>query len=261
MMKPARRLVCLLAMLTGLGLVCARELRAYELSPADRAAIEGEWLMGRFEEIDARLAVIRDGAIVGTTARDLLPLTLRTLWWRPTANPEQAEVFRRVGQRSDSDAYRALYASLLEGVKARAERGPHAGFQKRDAATPWALSPQLVSSAAKDDWPLLTALVLDRIQRENAGASLFLRSSPLAAFESSEDARVRFPLTTLKNDRVFHYGNRPTSDAEQKRKDLAIETGKRNAILAGVALLLLFLVPYIWVRLLERRRHKPSMGG
>lgn len=250
-----------LALGLGLALTCARKLHAYELSAADRHAIETEWLLGRFHDIDARLAVIRDDVVRDTTARDLFPLAIRTLWWRPTANPDQAERFRRVGLRSGSPAYGALYANLLDGASTRAERGPRKGFQKRDAGTPWALSPQLVTNAAQEDWPLLTALVLDRIQRENAGASLFLRDSPLSAFEDAQEARIRYPLAALKNDRVFHYGNRPASPEEQKRKDLAIETGKRNALLAGLALLILFLVPYIWVRVLERRTRKTTVGG
>ena len=121
---------------------------------AERLAAQQEWLEGRPDRLEQHLGAVAD-AVDG---RALLPFALRDLWWRPIADAA-------LGARC-----RDVAAGTGDPVLADQLRWVLAG-----GGDPY----PTYGVAAWDPWPVLTALVLERQQREAAGARWLPDESPV----------------------------------------------------------------------------------
>lgn len=138
-----------LAALAALGALGPRRAAADPASPEARARAERAFLDGRFDDMDAAVGA-------GTTLADAEPLAVRDLWWRPRAGytpPALAPDDRSLSARR--------LRWLLGDGRSRAEAYPRPGPDETDP------------------YPLLTALVEERLRRETVGADGLPEAHPL----------------------------------------------------------------------------------
>lgn len=149
---PPRRTLAVaaaLVALAALGALVPRPAAAGPASAEARARAERAFLDGRFDDLDAAVGA-------GTTLADAEPIAVRDLWWRPRAGYTPPTVAPDDGSLS---ARRLRW--LLTGGRSRAEAYPQPGPDEMDP------------------YPLLTALVVERMRREDLGADGLPEAHPL----------------------------------------------------------------------------------
>lgn len=207
-----------------------------------RRWVEKEFLLGRIDQpfVDDALWAARDPIA-------LWPLALRDLWWRPTPDPELRHVYEAAAARAPR-ALEPPYRWLLGGG---------------DGAFPGP-DPDL------DPWPVLTALVRDRQQRESRGRRGLPTESPLATLpprgtEGQEQAwwdwwRASF-LADVMHVAFAAEGIRaytPDDEAERTRLDAAARS--RRSIHLGLAGALVVVLGTVAWRLGRRLGPKADDG-
>jgi hypothetical protein len=194
---------------------------------AERLAAQQEWLEGRPDRLEQHLGTVADGV----EARALLPFALRDLWWRPTGDEALGARCRDVA----ADTEDPVLADQLRWVLAGGG-DPYPTY----------------GVAAWDPWPVLTALVLERQQREAVGArwlpdeSPVLRRRVLDAPVAWQDWYARWCAWFYDEVmRTAYEGEDPERvpeayrEADRAQARLAEDVGDRNAWLALLAGLLI----------------------
>jgi hypothetical protein len=151
------RCVALLASVLAVLLAAAPRVRADELPAATRHAVERAWFEGRLGDLDTILAH-------SDPAAAQLPLRLRDAWWR--------------GPLARGAAHGGSHGDL---------RLRRLGWIAAGGPGPW---PMPATASEREPWPLLSALVRDRVRRDRHGAAGLPEHGPLEAYwggESFED--------------------------------------------------------------------------
>jgi len=184
--------------------------RAEEPDAETRRRAEYAFYVGRLWDLDGILG--RPDA--PQAAADRLPLLVRDLWWRGPVVPGEGVAAYPPG---DPDPAHALAQARLAWLGAGG-RGP------------WP-----VDERVQDPYPLLTALVQDRIRRERVGSAGLPDDGPIEAWwianEATVDGRVRevFPLTYGMMVRSYRGDEDPREARELDRE--ARDLRNRNKVL------------------------------
>jgi hypothetical protein len=158
---------------------------------------------------------------------ELLPFAIRSLWWRP--DPRASAAYDAAAAASEG-LTRARYDWLMAPA-------PRGAFPMPDVGE-------------SDPWPMISAIVADRIERERRGLDALLEPGAIERLASILGALPDDQLDDASREALWYldqalnqqsdvaYGVEPTE------QDLADEQGaasirRRNAILAVVSLVLL----------------------
>jgi hypothetical protein len=181
------------------------------LPPEARRGAEQEFLIGRPDLLEDRL----EGA---ETAEDLFPFALRDLWWRGGPDAEVRAGFEAAAAGATGVTARR-YAWLLGGGA-----GPY------PAAT------------GEDPWPVLTALVEERLRRERDGPEGLPGAGPLARLEAPASWApwyTEWRAYVLEDVQASAYGGgeravRAARPEEEAARERARALARRNAWAAAV---------------------------
>ncbi len=188
-----------------------------------RLAAQQEWMEGRPDRIEAHVGDVT----AALDARALLPFALRDLWWRPTGD----EALRARCEAAARTATDEVLADQLRWILA----GGGAPYPRH-------------ADPVQDPWPLLTALVRERRQRETTGArwlpdeSPVLRRRVLDAPVAWQDWYARWCAWFYEERmRTAYEGEDPErvseafAQADEEQARLAEDVRGRNAWLAVLA--------------------------
>ncbi len=216
-------------------LACASAVHAKELPESIRRMADRAFLEGRLDDLDDILTAAEEPI-------DRLPLLVRDTWWRMAG---------RAGvRRAASNAGDALIMKRLEWLKL-------------PEASAWPVP----RDGEADPYPILTALIQDRVRREWKGHEGLPQDGPLKALAGRLDKR-REKRTIWFLDRssshmmsVAYRGVSPHPDqvtADREAEDLRA----RNGLLAALALLGFLLVPTLIAGVAFRgAKADPSQGA
>lgn len=206
----SRRGALLLLLLAATAVAEAPRALAEEgLDASTRRRAELAFFEGRLWDLDGLLA-----ATGGQTDPDHLPILVRDRWWRGHREGARGSI---EPARGDADPAFELFLARLRWLAGGGEG-------------PWP-----VSAAVEDPYPLLTALIQDRIRRERIGSAGLPADGPLEAWwlanEPSVDGPVRevFRVTYGMAVRCYHGDEDLREARELDRK--ARTLGNRNEVL------------------------------
>lgn len=198
--------------------------QADPLPLATRQRAEDAFVLGRPEDLDAILGT-------GTTPVDAEPLAVRDLFWRPT---------REIATWPASDG--SLSSRRIEWLRQEPLRRARGGAWR--AATDY---PMPALPDEKDPYPRLTALVLERLDRERLGAVGLPESSPALA-TGDEDIKA-FLMTTMGPAYRGLRGDEIPEEERDARARLAAMAQRNVRIAAGAIATLLALAAGAFVLL------------
>lgn len=205
----------------------AQGASAEELPEYVHATAEGKFLAGRLQD----LAGVLDKA---STPRDRFPLVLAAHWWRrsPGDLPDAST------QPASLDAKRLLWA-FRGGFEP-----PYPGYGS--------------GGAEEEPYPLLRALIDDRIRRETQGAQGLPEEGPLAAYlQRSEGDRPKNEAWDLRNGMEMMIRNyRGDADpADEFRRDRAARAlHDRNRLLYLTSLAAFMVLSFVGLLIAGRSR-------
>ncbi len=197
--------------------------RADDLPTATRQMAELGMAEGRWEDLEGTLGAAR-------TPRQRLPLEILAQWWR-----------RSPGAAAAPLADDPLTARRLDWV-AQGSQGPYPELREGES----------------DPWPVLTALVQDRLHRERMGVQGLPHAGPLEACAERLDPQTQARTIWFLRDHTrwqmtVSFRQMPPSAAEIKAQVRAEELAARNGWLGLAAIVLLLLATVVWVWWVERR--------
>jgi len=221
-----RCLLPVLLVLLGLAL-CASAAPAAEFAPEARHRAENAFLQGRLRDLDR----ILKGA---ASPLDRFPLWLRDTYWR--SGPRKTPL-----QEGD----RALFQASLAWI--REPEGPHP-----------------LGHGGGDPYPILTALVRDRLRREHRGGLGLPEESPLVVLALRLDPQTEKDETFFLGERSralmgpVYKGVVPDA-ADRKLEAESRRLRGRNERWALISLGLFLLLALVLAREVTRRR--PAAPG
>ncbi len=193
---------------------------AREPSPAVRTSMELAVLEGRARDVATiRKAAKADGPL------GLWPQAVLDLWWRPDPSVQKT--------------YEALVGGDVNGLMGERYRWLFAAPPRGDYPMP--------TDGATDPYPVLSALILDRVHRDRIGLAGLPERSPLNEHREHPNERVAWFANAAENDMArTYYGGLPPRTEDVQLQEKADELEFRNGLLALAMVLLLVLVP-IWI--------------
>lgn len=218
MMRGATTLLVLL----GAWLAASDPVWANEPTQEVRILMELAILEGRAHDVATiRRASKADGPI------GLWPQAVVDLWWRP------------------DPSIRTTYEKLVG--ESMGERTGLMGARYRWllSAPPRAAYP-LPEDGVEDPYPVITALIQERIRRDEIGLEGLPDSSPLYQHRNHPNERMAWFAKESGNHMARTYYGVPPKMDEIRMQEKADELALRNLLLAMATLLLLLLVP-VWI--------------
>lgn len=203
-----------------------------EVSETVRRMAERAFLEGRLGDLDEILA----GA---TSQADRLPVLLRDHWWRPRPGRKPAALQPETGL---DDLARARLAWL----RAPAPKPPYP-----------------TAGGGGDPYPVITALVQDRLRRETRGHEGLPEDGPLEALAGRLDPEERRREIYFLAERTHQqmedaYGGPAPYPGQAEDVAQAAELRSRNGTLAALSLLVFLLLPILLGRFAFRGRGSGS---
>ncbi|MDJ0973820.1 MAG: hypothetical protein QNJ98_05125 [Planctomycetota bacterium] len=228
------RLILVLALLC----LVVPSAHAEELTAEQRHAIVMAYLEGNPTGLRALLPS-------GRNADDWFPMILFEHWWRPPTVAEPPEPSTLPEQEIWPDsADRKASALTRRRIDWIAAPGPKAAYPMPQAGE-------------TDPWPVLTALVQDRLLREQGGLAAVRAADPLGKLaERFRQAQAAGTLSKhrehqlwwidqARNDFSYGYDGDPLTPDQVASKEEGEAIARRNLILALISLLLLIAVPIL----------------
>jgi len=151
------------------------------------------------------------------------PAAVVDLWWRP------------------DPSVRTTYEKLVgDATGLMGER-----YRWLLAAPPRAPYP-MPKDGLQDPYPVLSALILDRMRRDEIGLEGLPEASPLEQHRKHPNERMAWFANEAANDMARTYYGVPRTGEEIRLQEKADELAVRNMLLALGMVLLLLLVP-VWI--------------